>query len=733
MRQDRKALAMLDIPELPPLAFRRRLGSLAPATLEGGGNPLEDLLGGIGDAITGVVDAVSDVLSSVDDFVNDVIPGGWATIGAAALMAYGIYDPELLAAAETEEGVTSVMLENAGYDAVEVANGVANIAPEVVSTTEAAITSGVSPDLIAMANATADPIAALNAAAGWTASDAAYLASIGYTGLIVNPVTGAAVDMQTALMEQHAETMGWQNVSGQVPGSQYVDANGTYFNSAGEPVAYTQPDGSVLQAGQTAAPTGGPMSAGPGPVAGANQTIVAGTEVGQQIPGAYSVDAGGTYYDVNGQVVATTQANGGVVANNGLQLIDPTIDISNMTQEQLNQALSQNNPYLESGPGTQVASAETPFRVDVSGSAGFEGNPTAVTGPLSEGSQLATQAQIDAGTATYNPAANAWEVAGTPAELSPITPFEIPAGTSTIAPGVDLTLAPEVATLASSVPAEVLATANAAVDPLASLIEQMGWTPGATAAAAGTAALASGAGGTGAAGAVEAVAPVTASPVVAPPAELPPLSPIEPVAVTPSQPIPEVVAPPATTTPPVDYTGPGIGEVPNPAEVPVTDLSRPAVPMGPSPYDWVAPAVGGAVAATVLPAILGGGGGGATPAAYGPLPPVNFGKLGDLANPGLNPGFIQARPFYNTTSPVQAQYYWGNHPYAYNQADLANYNTIPYAPAVPWGVQQAQAPFDVNQFIRSTINPQTQAAAAGTAPEYYAPYAPATAYAGGKV
>jgi len=92
-----------------------------------------------------------------------------------------------------------------------------------------------------------------------------------------------------------------------------------------------------------------------------------------------------------------------------------------------------------------------------------------------------------------------------------------------------------------------------------------------------------------------------------------------------------------------------------------------------------------------------------------------------------------AQPFYKTTNDVQAQYYWGNHPYVETPADLANWNNIPYAPTTPWGLQQAQAPFDVNTYIRQTMTPQQQAALAGSAPQYYAPIAPVSPVAGGKV
>jgi hypothetical protein len=80
-----------------------------------------------------------------------------------------------------------------------------------------------------------------------------------------------------------------------------------------------------------------------------------------------------------------------------------------------------------------------------------------------------------------------------------------------------------------------------------------------------------------------------------------------------------------------------------------------------------------------------------------------MGVADSLVNPGLNPGLITAQPFYNTTSPVQAQYYWGAHPYVQTEADLANLNNVPTAPVVPWGLQQAQTPFDVNTFIAQNV------------------------------
>jgi len=61
-----------------------------------------------------------ETLASVDKAVGNTIPGGWATVGGAALMAAGIYDPELLAMAD-EGTLTEEALSGAGYDPTVVA------------------------------------------------------------------------------------------------------------------------------------------------------------------------------------------------------------------------------------------------------------------------------------------------------------------------------------------------------------------------------------------------------------------------------------------------------------------------------------------------------------------------------------------------------------------------------------------------------------------------------------
>ena len=61
-----------------------------------------------------------------------------------------------------------------------------------------------------------------------------------------------------------------------------------------------------------------------------------------------------------------------------------------------------------------------------------------------------------------------------------------------------------------------------------------------------------------------------------------------------------------------------------------------------------------------------------------------------LQYPGMNPGLVGAgiRPAYETTSPVQSQYYWGRQPYMATAADLDKYNQSPFMPAQPFGIQQ---------------------------------------------
>ena len=81
--------------ELPIDAFKPSFGSMK---LYGGGNPISDLTSSVSDAVSNVGESISNTVSNaaqdigsvgnqIDQTVNDVVPGGWATVGSAALAA----------------------------------------------------------------------------------------------------------------------------------------------------------------------------------------------------------------------------------------------------------------------------------------------------------------------------------------------------------------------------------------------------------------------------------------------------------------------------------------------------------------------------------------------------------------------------------------------------------------------------------------------------------------------
>jgi hypothetical protein len=125
MRFNNRACALMDIPDLPQSAFEH-IGDRKIKPQGGGGgdivsaitDPISSAIGtdGGGGGILGAVEdvgqsvgsglaaidpgpAIGSGLADVDEFVNDEIPGGWATVGAAAVAAAtGYVDPSLLAA-----------------------------------------------------------------------------------------------------------------------------------------------------------------------------------------------------------------------------------------------------------------------------------------------------------------------------------------------------------------------------------------------------------------------------------------------------------------------------------------------------------------------------------------------------------------------------------------------------------------------------------------------------------
>ena len=135
---------------LPLGAFMPQLGRMR--LHGGGGGPLEwiddNITQKIGGAAEDVAEQVGSNFANLDDVVNEKIPGGWATVGAAALMAMGIPDPSLLLMAE-EGALTTEAIAAAGYEPMLVADSFVALSPEAIAASEVAAQQIVTPALIA--------------------------------------------------------------------------------------------------------------------------------------------------------------------------------------------------------------------------------------------------------------------------------------------------------------------------------------------------------------------------------------------------------------------------------------------------------------------------------------------------------------------------------------------------------------------------------------------------------
>jgi hypothetical protein len=191
-----------------PLGAFEHCGDRRIKLYGGGGGFIEDVVGGISDAVSSVGDfvgdtfeGVGDVLASVDpgpmigdvgvtidEGVNDVVPGGWGTVAAAAAM---VVAPELAPLWAEEFGALTteeILASQFGDAAFQLSPEFASLAPEAASamdlTGEALLNGDISGltsnatdmmlngnpslDFIDIANASADPIQTLNAANNWT-------------------------------------------------------------------------------------------------------------------------------------------------------------------------------------------------------------------------------------------------------------------------------------------------------------------------------------------------------------------------------------------------------------------------------------------------------------------------------------------------------------------------------------------------------------------------------------
>ena len=113
-------------------------------------------------------------------------------------------------------------------------------------------------------------------------------------------------------------------------------------------------------------------------------------------------------------------------------------------------------------------------------------------------------------------------------------------------------------------------------------------------------------------------------------------------------------------------------------------------------------------AGLILPSVLGLIAGAPKPPTvkrpvYAPLPPTNWGSIEPLGTFGVNPGEIigpAQEPFYQTTSPVQSKYFYGRRPLIQTRDQIRpTLQDRTLAPVTPFGLQQMQQSYDLNQVL----------------------------------
>lgn len=164
------------------------------------------ILGGLADIDPGP--AIGSGLAELDKTVGREIPGGWTTLAAAAALGTGLYySPEILAAMGSEAGaaITTEAGQAAFFESLAAGASSAE-AIQTGLTVQAAAAAGLegaalTPDMIAYANASADPIGSINAIAGLTPEEFA-----SYTQIIGGPSQAAgftAGEDLAQLMQSH--------------------------------------------------------------------------------------------------------------------------------------------------------------------------------------------------------------------------------------------------------------------------------------------------------------------------------------------------------------------------------------------------------------------------------------------------------------------------------------------------------------------------------------------------
>jgi hypothetical protein len=150
------------------------------------------MCGGVGEALASIDPgpAIGSGLADVDKFVGREIPGGWTTVGGAAALGTGLYfAPEIMAAYGGEVGAQQAL-------------------------------SSFTPEMLAYANASADPIMAINAISGMTPAEFAAATN----------AAGAGVG--SALMGPTYQELGVTGVEGGLAGPTYGELGYTGLNNA---------------------------------------------------------------------------------------------------------------------------------------------------------------------------------------------------------------------------------------------------------------------------------------------------------------------------------------------------------------------------------------------------------------------------------------------------------------------------------------------------------------------
>jgi len=664
--------------------------------------------------------------------------------------------------------------------------------------------SGVPKAAIDLANKSSDPIAALNASQGWTLADIPYLQTVGASSSIID--TAIINNQKLFGVAPTPEDLSVQNFA-KLPNEQQaalinagVDPTDLVKSSTGK-LDYIAADGSKHWIGQTWNQQ--IVDAGYVYDADGNQILANQAIVDKAMLKGYPPDSQVIHWPDGGTTIEGPGAAFGDarnLASAGQPVPQQLIDLAHQNMiavkdaagnelwydPNTEQTFDSTMKWVESGkpvagaPSPLTAAAETPYKVDVSGTAHFAESPPPAGTQLPVGHELATLSQVNAGTAMWDSESSSWVVPSPEAPVvAPPAPAEVPASPVDTAPAIPVVppAAPSAPTTISTNPGGSYApggsnyvptvtvpetppvtnppvvTQPPVVEPAVPIVppvnpvtqpavtqpvtpSQSVTTPIETTTLPPgpipTTTVSNNPGGSYAPGGSNYVPTVTVPetpPVVTQPPVVEPAVPVVP-------PVNPVINPPVVTQPPV--TNPPV------TQPPVTNppVTNPPVTQPPDTYDYTNPGkysdlingtnIGVGVGAVALPKIVEGM---TTPAqnnihTWSKLPPLTWGKTQSLVNPGVNPGWVQATPYYQTNNPVQAQYEWGNHPYAGTEADLANYNNMPNAPVSPWGVQQGPQPFDVQGFIRNMLSPTQQAALSSTIPQYNIRPAGTTSYGG---